>query len=50
MSRYVVDHLPPHEPPGRAVLKNYRGGHMFYIDPASRKAFSDDAAARRTPE
>ena len=26
-------------------LKLYRGGHMFYIDPQSRKAFSADAAA-----
>ena len=44
MTRYVLDHLPP-RPPGRAQLKLYRGGHMLYLDPASRKAFSDDAAA-----
>ena len=30
---------------GRAQLKLYRGGHMLYIDPQSRKAFSADAAA-----
>jgi len=27
------------------VLKTYRGGHMLYLDPASRKAFTADAAA-----
>ena len=45
MTRYVLDHLPPMAPPGRAQLKLYRGGHMLYIDPQSRKAFSADAAA-----
>lgn len=45
MSRYVLDHMPPTDPPGRAVLKLYRGGHMVYLDPASRKAFTTDAAA-----
>lgn len=45
MTRYVADHLPPFGPPGRVVLRNYRGGHMLYLDPASRKAFSTDAAA-----
>jgi carboxypeptidase C (cathepsin A) len=42
-SKYVVDHLPPLGSPNRVQLKVYRGGHMFYFDPASRKAFSDDA-------
>ncbi len=45
MTRYVLDHMPPLDPPGRAQLKLYRGGHMVYLDPASRKAFSADAAA-----
>jgi len=45
MTRYALDHLPPSDPPGRAQLKLYRGGHMFYIDAASRKAFTADAAA-----
>jgi len=45
MSRYALEHLPPVEPPGRVALKLYRGGHMLYLDPASRKAFSRDAAA-----
>jgi carboxypeptidase C (cathepsin A) len=43
VSRYVLDHLPPFE--GRAMLKLYRGGHMFYLDPNSRKAFGADARA-----
>jgi len=45
MTRYVLEHLPPLGPPGRAQLKLYRGGHMLYLDAASRKAFSADAAA-----
>ena len=44
-SRYVLDHLPPTSPPGRAQLKLYRGGHMLYLDPQARKAFSQDAGA-----
>ena len=45
MTRYVLDHMPPLDPPGRVQLKLYRGGHMIYLDPQSRKAFSADAAA-----
>ena len=45
MTRYVLDHLPQIGAPGRTRLNLYRGGHMFYIDPQSRKAFSADAAA-----
>ena len=45
MTRYVLDHLPTLDPPGRAQLKLYRGGHMVYLDAASRTAFSADAAA-----
>jgi carboxypeptidase C (cathepsin A) len=44
MSRYVLDHMPAFDPPGRVQLKLYRGGHMPYLDPESRKAFSADAA------
>ncbi|MEP7029788.1 MAG: carboxypeptidase [Pseudolabrys sp.] len=44
-SRYVLNHLPPSEPPGRAQLKLYPGGHMIYLDPQSRKALNADAAA-----
>lgn len=45
MTRYVLDHMPAFDPPGRVQLKLYRGGHMLYLDPDSRKAFSADAAA-----
>jgi carboxypeptidase C (cathepsin A) len=43
-TRYVIDHLPPADA-GRVALKLYRGGHMIYLDPASRQAFSKDAAS-----
>lgn len=48
-TRYVLQHLPHFGGPQdqgdqeRAELKLYRGGHMFYLDPASRKAFTADA-------
>ena len=45
VSRYVLDHLPAADGEGRTALKLYRGGHMFYLDPDSRKAFSADARA-----
>jgi carboxypeptidase C (cathepsin A) len=45
MTRYVLDHIPPLDPPGRVQLKLYRGGHMVYLDAESRKAFTADAAA-----
>jgi len=43
VSRYVLNHMPPASGEGRSALKLYRGGHMFYLDPESRKAFSADA-------
>jgi carboxypeptidase C (cathepsin A) len=43
VSRYILDHLPPPIEEQRAELRLYRGGHMFYIDPQSRKAFTADA-------
>jgi carboxypeptidase C (cathepsin A) len=42
-SRYIVDHLPPSLAGGRVALKLYRGGHMFYTRPASRRAMAEDA-------
>jgi carboxypeptidase C (cathepsin A) len=42
-SRYVLQHLPVFDGEERTELKLYRGGHMFYLDPDSRKAFSTDA-------
>jgi carboxypeptidase C (cathepsin A) len=44
-SRYVLDHLPQMGDPMRTQLKLYRGGHMLYLDPGSRHAFSADAKA-----
>ena len=43
VSRYVLNHIPPSVDGERAELRLYRGGHMFYIDPQSRKAFTADA-------
>ncbi|MGH7246692.1 MAG: carboxypeptidase, partial [Pseudomonadota bacterium] len=42
-SRYVLDHLPPGDGKDRRQLRLYRGGHMFYLDPQSRTAFTADA-------
>jgi carboxypeptidase C (cathepsin A) len=44
-SRYVLDHLPEIGDPARVQLKLYRGGHMFYLDTESRRAFSTEAKA-----
>ena len=43
-TQYVINHLPPLPPAGRVQLKLYPGGHMLYLNPASRKAFTADAA------
>jgi carboxypeptidase C (cathepsin A) len=43
VSRYVLDHLPPSIEEERAELRLYRDGHMFYIDPLSRNAFTANA-------
>ncbi len=43
VSRYVLEHLPEFDGKDRTALRLYRGGHMFYLDPDSRKAFSTDA-------
>ena len=47
-SRFVLDHLPPALAEGRTELRTYRGGHMFYTDPASRRRVTDDARAFMT--
>jgi carboxypeptidase C (cathepsin A) len=49
-SRYVLDHLPDIGDPARTQLRVYRGGHMFYIDAASRKAFTTDARTFYQPQ
>ena len=43
VTRYLLQHLPPFQGEERTELKLYRGGHMFYLDPDSRTAFSADA-------
>jgi carboxypeptidase C (cathepsin A) len=48
VSHYVLDHLPPSVSEERSELRLYRGGHMFYVDPQSRKAFTADARALYT--
>ncbi|HWB46400.1 MAG TPA: peptidase S10 [Hyphomicrobiaceae bacterium] len=45
MSRYLISQLPPIESARPIELKVYRGGHMMYLRPASRKALSGDAGA-----
>lgn len=42
-SRFVLDHLPEDLARGRTELLLHRGGHMFYTDPASRRAAAADA-------
>ncbi|MCF3640583.1 carboxypeptidase [Rhizobium sp. TRM95111] len=44
-SRYVIDHLPAELAEAHASLALYRGGHMFYTRPESRRAFAKDAEA-----
>ena len=44
-SRYAVDHLPPFAGPDRVALKLYRGGHMFYTNRESRRAFTAESRA-----
>jgi len=44
VSRYVLDHLP-RDTAERAQLKVYRGGHMLYLDDATRRAMTADAKA-----
>jgi carboxypeptidase C (cathepsin A) len=43
VSRYVLDQIPDIGGAGRAQLKLYRGGHMYYFDADSRRASSADA-------
>lgn len=43
VSRYIIDHLPPLGGTDRVQLKLYRGGHMMYLNAASRAALTTDA-------
>jgi carboxypeptidase C (cathepsin A) len=50
VTRYLLQHLPTFQGEERAELKLYRGGHMFYLDPQSRKAFTADARTMYLPQ
>jgi carboxypeptidase C (cathepsin A) len=41
----ILRALPEVDPPGRVHLAVYPGGHMFYLQDASRRALHDDAQA-----
>jgi carboxypeptidase C (cathepsin A) len=43
VSRYVLNHLPQIGSRDRTQLRLYRGGHMYYRDAESRRAFTADA-------
>lgn len=42
VSKFILNHLPEQLAEGRTELKLYRGGHMFYSDPASRREANED--------
>ena len=50
VTRYLLQHMPPFAGDERTELKLYRGGHMFYLDPDSRKAFTADARTMYLPQ
>ena len=43
VSQYLVDHMAPIDTGRPVELKVYRGGHMMYLRPTSRRALSEDA-------
>lgn len=45
ISRYIINHLPSTLAAGRVDLKLYRGGHMFYTRPNSRRELTADVKA-----
>jgi carboxypeptidase C (cathepsin A) len=45
VSRYLIDQLAPLEKARPVELKVYRGGHMMYLRPGSRRALTQDARA-----
>ena len=42
---YLIDQLAPIDKARPIELKVYRGGHMMYLRPASRRALAQDARA-----
>ncbi len=45
ISRYLIDQQAPIETARPIELKVYRGGHMMYLRPTSRRALAEDAVA-----
>jgi carboxypeptidase C (cathepsin A) len=45
VSQDLIDQLAPLDGARPIALKVYRGGHMMYLRPASRRALSEDARA-----
>lgn len=45
VSQYLIDQLAPIDKARPVELKVYRGGHMMYLRPASRRALTEDARA-----
>jgi carboxypeptidase C (cathepsin A) len=45
VSQYLIDQLAPIESARPVELKVYRGGHMMYLRPVSRRALGQDARA-----
>ena len=45
VSQYLIDQMAPLERARPVELKLYRGGHMMYLRPASRRALTQDARA-----
>jgi carboxypeptidase C (cathepsin A) len=43
VSRYLIDQLAPIDKARAIELKVYRGGHMMYLRPVSRRALTQDA-------
>jgi carboxypeptidase C (cathepsin A) len=45
VSQYLIDQMAPLEGARPVELKLYRGGHMMYLRPDSRRALGQDARA-----
>jgi carboxypeptidase C (cathepsin A) len=45
VSQYLIDQLAPLDKARPVELKLYRGGHMMYLRPLSRRALTQDARA-----
>jgi carboxypeptidase C (cathepsin A) len=45
VSRYLLDQLSPPAAPERVLFRAYSGGHMFYFNESSRRAFAAETRA-----